>query len=198
MPDRIPTVELLRELARVLGGLGLRWYLFGAQAVVIWGRPRMSADVDVTVALDPSQSSAFIAAMEHAGFKLRIESEIEAFVERTRVLPFLHTATRMPLDVVMAGPGLEQEFLARAQLVELDGVDVPVLSPEDLVVTKILAARPKDIEDVAGILLARGENLDLSRIRATLTLIEQALGQSDLLVEFEAQLARARARGLTP
>lgn len=196
MPDRIPTVELLRELARVLGGLGLRWYLFGAQAVVIWGRPRMSADVDVTVDLDPSQSSAFVAAMEHAGFKLRIESQIEAFVERTRVLPFLHTATGMPLDVVMAGPGLEQEFLARAQRVELDGVDVPVLSPEDLVVTKILAARPKDIEDVAGILLARDKNLDLSRIRATLTLIEQALGQSDLLAEFEAQLARAR--GLTP
>lgn len=193
MPDRIPTVELLRDLSRVLGGLDLRWYLFGAQAVVIWGRPRMSADVDVTVALDPSQSSAFIAAMEHAGFKLRIESEIEEFVERTRVLPFLHTGTGMPLDVVMAGPGLEQEFLTRAQRVELDGVDVPVLSPEDLVVTKILAARPKDIEDVAGILLARGENLDVSRIRTTLTLIEQALGQSDLLVEFEAQLARARS-----
>jgi predicted nucleotidyltransferase len=92
----------------------------------------------------------------------------------------------------MAGPGLEQEFLARAQRVELDGVDVPVLSPEDLVVTKILAARPKDVEDVAGILLARGENLDLSRIRGTLTLIEQALGQSDLLAEFETQLARTR------
>jgi len=27
---------------------GLRWYLFGAQAAIVWGSPRLSVDVDVT------------------------------------------------------------------------------------------------------------------------------------------------------
>jgi predicted nucleotidyltransferase len=56
---------------------------------------------------------------------------------------------------VLAGPGLEEQFLARAVLVDIGGVRVPVMSPEDLVVTKILAGRPKDIEDVRGILAER-------------------------------------------
>jgi hypothetical protein len=31
---------------------GLRWYLFGAQAAIIGGSPRLSADVDVTAQID--------------------------------------------------------------------------------------------------------------------------------------------------
>ncbi len=192
MPDRIETVEVLRALAHVLRGLDLRWYLFGAQAVVIWGRPRMTADIDVTVALEPHASSALVDAMSGAGFVLRIATDVEAFVARTRVLPFLHEPSRIPVDVVLAGPGLEQEFIARAEPVDLGGLEVPVLSAEDLVTTKILAGRPKDIDDVAGILRERGKRLDLERIRATLRLIEEALGQSDLLPVFEAELERAR------
>jgi hypothetical protein len=30
----------------------VRWYLFGAQAAIVWGSARLSADVDVTAALD--------------------------------------------------------------------------------------------------------------------------------------------------
>ena len=34
-----PLTELFADLASALGELGVRWYLFGAQAVVLWGRP---------------------------------------------------------------------------------------------------------------------------------------------------------------
>lgn len=40
--------DLLAALAGALGELGVRWYLFGAQAVLIHGRPRLTDDVDVT------------------------------------------------------------------------------------------------------------------------------------------------------
>ncbi len=39
----------LADLASVLEDLGLRWYLFGAQAAIHYGNPRATADVDVTV-----------------------------------------------------------------------------------------------------------------------------------------------------
>lgn len=46
------------------------------------------------------------------------------FVARTRVLPFLHQATGIPLDVVLAGPGLEKLFLDLGQIREtLDLLD---------------------------------------------------------------------------
>ncbi len=60
-------------------------------------------------------------------------------------------------------------------------------------VTKTLAVRPKDLEDVRGILRARWDSLDLELIRATLRLLEQALAQCDLLPVFETELAHAGA-----
>jgi hypothetical protein len=167
------------------------WYLFGAQAVQIWGLPRLSADVDVTVLPGGVTSATLVERLERFGFDLRV-SDVEDFVRRTRVLPFVHRASRLPLDLVLGGPGPEEEFLARARKVLVEGVEIPVISPEDLIVTKVLASRPKDLEDVRGILRSRGPSLDLSRVRSLLGLLEEALGQSDLLPAFEEQLRSSR------
>jgi len=126
--------------------------------------------------------------MEAAGFDLRV-ADWESLLARARVIPFTHRASRIPFDVVVAGPGLEQEFLDRAVEISFSGLVVPVISPEDLVVTKVLASRAKDIEDVRGIVRERGEALDLGRIRALLAMLEQALSRGDLLTAFD-DLAR--------
>ena len=102
----------------------------------------------------------------------------------TRVLPFVHIPTGMALDVVLAGPGLEQLFLAHAEEIELGGVVVPVIRVEHLLVTKILAARPKDLEDAREILQTR-EDIDLEVIRELLRELELGIGQSDLVAVFD-------------
>lgn len=182
--------EVFAAIAAAMAESGSRWYLFGAQAATLWGRPRLTADVDVTVEVLHGGVDAFVAAMKRQGFRLRFDDA--EFVSRTRVLPFIHATTETPLDVVLAGPGLEEQFLARAIQVQLEGTVVPVISPEDLIVTKVLAGRPKDIEDVRGVLRERAESLDISSIRATLRMLEEALGQSDLVVVLETELGKLR------
>jgi hypothetical protein len=182
-------LNVLAAAAPVLRLCADRWYLFGAQAVAVWGRPRMSADIDITAAIVSSHDE-FVTAMEDAGFDLRVD-DWRAWLDRTRVLPLFHRATGLPLDIVIAGPGLEEEFLDRAQEVDIAGMMVPVISPEDLVVTKLLAGRPKDLGDVRTILDERLPGLDLARIRRLLDLLEQALSRSDLAPEFAALLAAA-------
>jgi hypothetical protein len=167
----------------------LRWYLFGAQAAIIWGSPRWSADVDITVAIEPSAMNSFVAAMKRHGFALLVDDA--DFVARTRVLPLIHKSTQMPLDVVLAGSGLEQEFMTRAIATDVEGTSVPVISPEDLVIAKVLAGRPKDIEDVRHLIHQRRSSLDAERIREVLRLLEQALSQSDLLPVFESEWRRS-------
>lgn len=174
----------------------LAWYVFGAQAAIVWGSPRLSADVDVTATIQPSAVGSFVETMKQHGFDLLFSDP--DFVARTRVLPFVHRRTRMPLDVVMAGPGLEEEFLRRAIPVEIRGTQIPVLSPEDLVITKVLAGRPKDIEDVRGVIHERRASLDEERVRRILRLLEQALGQSDLLPVFERLLSEESSKPLRP
>jgi hypothetical protein len=163
-----------------------RWYVFGAQAVIAHGVPRLSADVDVTVQLVPDEPGRFAKEMKAAGFDLLVNDP--EFVARTRVMPFVHRTTGMPLDVVLAGSGLEQEFLDRAQTADVGGAVVPLIHPEDLIIAKILAGRPKDLEDVRGLWRVRGRELDPARIRRILRLLEEALNQSDLLPAFESIL----------
>jgi hypothetical protein len=152
--------------------------------VVAYGVPRLSADVDVTLKLTPESPERFVVEMRSAGFEPRVADP--EFVRRTRVLPFVHVATGMPLDVVLAGSGLEDEFLARARHLDIAGLRVPTIDPEDLMVAKLLAGRPKDIEDARGLWRARGSEMDPARITANLRLLEEALAQSDLLPAFEA------------
>lgn len=178
--------EALQSIAVAMRAAGARWYLFGAQAAIVWGSPRLSADIDVTVELHWETLTRLISSMHEQGFELVFGDH--EFIERTRVLPFVHRSSRMPVDLVIAGPGLEEEFLNRAVDVALQGESIPVISPDDLIVTKILAGRPKDMEDVRAVILARRDEIDLVRVRSLLHMLEQALGQSDLLPALETAL----------
>jgi hypothetical protein len=40
------------------------WYVFGAQAALIWGCPRLTTDVDVTVGAVPGGRPALVAALQ--------------------------------------------------------------------------------------------------------------------------------------
>src|SRR5205085_416365 len=117
--------DVLAAVAAAMHETASRWYLFGAQATTVWGRPRLTADVDITAEIPLERLDNFLEAMKRQGFKLRFDDR--EFVNRTRVFPFVHARTGVPLDVVVAGPGLEEEFLDRAINVQVEGTTVPVI-----------------------------------------------------------------------
>ena len=182
MPVQPAAVELLSALAPVAERWG-RWCVFGAQAVVVYGVPRLSADVDVTLALAPDAPERFARDMQVAGFSLRVSDP--DFVRRTRVMPFVHEPTGMPLDVVLASSGLEDEFLQRAVSLDIGGVRVPVIELSDLIIAKVVAGRPRDVDDARALWQLHGRETHAQRIRHILQLLEEALGQSDLVPSFE-------------
>jgi Nucleotidyl transferase AbiEii toxin, Type IV TA system len=190
----LPIAELLAQLQQAFARLGVRWFLFGAQAAILHGVARLSADVDVTVDLGGRSSAELVAVLAEAGFELRV-ADIDGFVEATRVLPFVHRASRIPVDVVLAGPGLEEQFFAGVEERVIGDARVPVVCAEDLVAMKVLAGRPRDLEDVVAIIHARGHDLDLPRIRTTLGLLEAALARRDLVSELGRLVAVARRPG---
>lgn len=174
-----PVGELLADLAAAFHQRRVDWYLFGAQAAILHGAARLTADVDVTVRLPQTTSKEELAGLvERHRFRRRVLDP--AFTERTRVIPFVHTPTALPLDVVIAGPGIEDRFFERVQERNVEGTRVRLASAEDIVVMKILAGRPKDVDDVRAIVAAYRDRLDAGYIDQTLTLLEQALAQSDL------------------
>lgn len=189
-PVRSPVADLLADLGRAFDALGISWYLFGAQAAIVYGVARLTADVDVTVRAPATPTGEWLAALGHHGFEGRFTDPV--FIAQTRVLPVVHLSTGLPVDIVIAGPGLEEEFLSRAVARSIDGVAVPVVEIADLVVLKILASRPKDLDDVVSLLRIHAEAIDAVRVCTVLKMLEDALGQSDLLVAFEQCQSRAR------
>lgn len=192
VPIATSVPEVLGRLAAALSAAGHRWYLFGAQAAILWGRPRTSLDIDVTVEAPAEGAAKLLERFAEWGFELRIRSGVEEFVRRTRVLPVVDAASGIPVDIVLAGPGIEELFLDRVVRVQIGNAEIPVISPEDLIVTKILAGRAKDLEDVRGVVSERRSSLDLASVRETLRILEEGLGQSDLLPLFEGLLLERR------
>lgn len=189
---RSPVGHLLADLAPALAEIDAAWFLFGAQAAIRYGVARLTADVDVTARLAPGTSAEQMAgALERHGFSRRFAGQ--DFMAKTRVAPFVHDATAMPVDIVIAGPGLEDQFLVRAVSTDIEGIRVPVATAEDVVVMKVLAARPKDLEDVVAI-LASAAAFDAAYARTTLQMLSDALGQSDLVPAFDTARAKATRR----
>jgi hypothetical protein len=187
-PPASSIADALRALATALDGAEVRWYVFGAQAAIAYGSTRVTKDIDVTVELPPDGVRVLVDALRAVAVAPRID-DVDDFIARTRVVPMVHRPTGMPIDVVLAGPGMEELFLSRARRLRMADVDVSVASPEDILVMKILAGRPHDREDALSVLRGRPD-LDLAAVRSTLSALEGALDQSDLTPVLESLLAR--------
>lgn len=183
--------EALGALSLLLRARGLRWYVFGGQAAIAYGSSRVTQDIDVTV--EVADTASFVRALSAGGFASRAR-DLEELARFGRVLPIVHERSGVPIDVVLAGAGIEAQFLANARDRMIANLTVPVAAAEDIVTMKLLAARPTDREDVVAILRAQRGNFDETRVRDMLTMLDEALEQGDLVPSFEEALKRAGHR----
>lgn len=177
--------EALKGLVGAFAELGARWCMLGAQAVNVYGHPRMTADIDVTAELGETTTEQLVSALERHGFTPAFEFDSE-FVSATRVVPVVHSSA-MPVDIMIAGPGLEELFLESATATKIAGISIPVISAEHLLVSKVLAGREQDLEDVRSVLTAT-DAIDRSEVESLLRMLESAMGEGDLLPRWRALL----------
>ena len=135
-------------------------------------------------------TNELLARLQSRGFSLRVP-DANGFVAQTRVLPMVHDASEMPVDVVIGGPGLEQAFYESARIHDLAGTAVRVPRPEHLVVMKLLAARPHDLEDAQAI--ARRPGFEQAEVAGLVEAIAEGLGEDDIREAYADLLARLRA-----
>ena len=102
--------------------------------------PRVTEDIDVTVDLGDHTARELVVALRVEGFRLRV-GDTAGFVEQTRVLPVVHSRQRY--RSISSSRGLASRSVPRtAYAHKRGGHSIPVASPEDLIVMKMLAGRP--------------------------------------------------------
>ncbi len=187
-------VAALRALGDGLEGLGLPWMIIGGVAVIASGVARYTADIDATLSAPEESLERVQAALRERGIEARIESAA-AFARDHHVLLLRHESSGVPIDVSLALLPFETEALRASRAIEYAGVTVPVAAVDDLIVYKLVASRPKDIDDAARLLALHGPSLDVARIRRTVAEFAEALEDRERPAVLERLLREA---GLAP
>jgi Nucleotidyltransferase of unknown function (DUF6036) len=168
-----PLDHAIRDITRALELLKIEYAVVGGIANAVWGEPRATIDVDVTVAVDEDDLPTTVPAIAR-GFRVPVPDPV-AFVQQTRVLP-LDTADGVRIDVIFALLPFELDAIRRARDVTIADRTVHVVTPEDLILMKIISERPRDVADAEAIVRRRIADLDLAylepRIRELATALE--------------------------
>lgn len=151
--------SLLARLARGLEEAGLPAMVIGGQAVLLHGEPRLTQDIDVTLGVGPGEFRRVADLCESVRLT-PLPEDPEAFVRSTFVLPAEDERSGIRVDLIFSTTPYEAEAIDRAIGVEIEGVAVPFASAEDLILHKLFAGRPRDLDDALGVVRRKGEELD--------------------------------------
>lgn len=153
--------------------------IIGGVAASLLGRPRLTRDVDALVILDEAKWADFLKMGESLGFKLRTPDALE-FAKKNRVLLMNHIPVGIDVDISCGLLPFEKEVLQRAKTIEISGVCIPLPSPEDLIIMKAIAGRPRDIIDIESLLDANPE-LNMRRVRKWIREFSKVLEMPEIL-----------------
>lgn len=181
-----PLLSALRDLLKLFNDRGAPAAIIGGIAASLLGRPRLTRDIDALVMLESVQWEGLLIASTHCGFSPRI-SDVLAFAHSNRVMLLRHTHSGIDVDIAFAALPFEEEALKRTLTITIGGIAIPLPSPEDLIIMKAVAHRPRDIADIEGIVDAHPE-LDKNRIRIWLTQFAEALEMPEVLSDIETIL----------
>ena len=172
--------SLLEKVALALDGEGLPYMVIGGQAVLVHGEPRLTKDVDITLAAGLDELDTVLRAAKKADLEPLVDPG--DFTRRTMVLPCRDPKTSIRVDFILSYSPYERDAIGRSVTVQLGEVAVHFATAEDLVVHKVLAGRPRDLEDVRAIVLKKPD-LDRPFVHRTLQQFQEALSRGDELTD---------------
>lgn len=151
----------------------------GGQAVLLHGAPRLTHDVDLTVGVSPARVRDVLAACEELDLEILV-ADPAGFAEDTFVCPARHESTGIRVDFIFANTAYERGAIARAVDVELAGEALPFATAEDLLLLKLFAGRPRDLEDARSILRRQQGQLDWPYVEEWAEAFSTIDGREDL------------------
>ena len=138
--------EDYREMLQCLAGEGAKFLLVGAYALAAHGYPRATMDIDIWVMPSRNNAEAVVRALRRFGAPLR-GLTLEDLQKEDTVFQ-IGVAPRR-IDIMTGASGLEFEGAsARATRVRIEGLEIGVLSIDDLIRNKRASGRTRDLADV--------------------------------------------------
>jgi len=173
--------KLLATIASSLDEAGIRYMVIGGQAVIAHGFARVTEDIDITLGCGPERLQELLAIAARQNWSVMIDEPVP-FVQDTMVLPCCDDETGIRIEFIFSFTPYEQIALDRIERKSIGGAEVAFVCAEDLIVHKMVAGRPRDLEDIRVVLL-KNPNTDLVYVEKWLRDFESVVSRP-LVEEF--------------
>lgn len=154
---------VLRDVLKSLGTLDIDYMLTGSYASNIYGRVRSTFDADIVVVLAAAQHERLIAVL---GEDFYVDAvTLKEVQEAGGQFNAIHRPSGLKVDFYLPRNEHDRAALRRSKKYPLWGIDVSVISPEDLILAKLSWAKEggsaRQLEDAKGVYEIQKDSLDM-------------------------------------
>lgn len=141
----------IAEIVSLFDATGVPYAIIGAHAVNVWLEPRFTADLDITVQAGGAEIARLKEHLATQGFGVTREHGAK-LPSGPDFIRFSSADSTVVIEIQAAKTAFQQEVIGRA----VREHDARVATPEDLIVMKLIADRPKDAIDLTGLVKLPG------------------------------------------
>jgi len=179
--------EMIRAIAQCLRSSKIQYVVIGGIAASVWGRPRMTLNVDIVTLIPPEKLPDFLETLGQSRFQVTSTTKRKLL----RMLPAkVRYEKRLSVDLRIASYSLDKQALMRAVPIRLFGTRLPVASREDTIAYKVARFEDIDKADIKSIILRwRKKKLDSQYIVRTCQQLAEETGDKQIYRNLDAVLS---------
>ena len=183
---------VLAALDGLLAACEIPYSLIGGIAASALGQPRFTHDVDALIMYAQETVVEVLGTAPAHGFIAR-RANPEFFAREFKLVLLRHETTGVNVDLLLGLFDFERELIAKAKRAAVLGGRFPLPRPDDLLIMKLVAARPQDIADSRA-LLATGTIVDNARVLDFVTQFAAVLESPELVEGAKKMLDEAKKK----
>jgi hypothetical protein len=160
--------DLLGRLVAALDAAAIPYMLTGSYASSIHSIPRATRDIDIIIFPNRDQLTRFIESLPPSSYHSDLQDALDSLRRRSQ-FNIIDYATGWKIDFII--PPFDEfnvEEFERRVLIDADGLRLSVVSPEDIVIAKLLWAKAgeseRQIEDAATVIRVQASKLDIAYV----------------------------------
>ncbi len=133
------------------------YLIIGGFAAGVLGEPRATGDIDIDIKIKKILIKDFLKRAQNEGFTFD-KKEVSQRVKETGT--FKLWCGRFHIDFLIFSTNFEETALKRCKRIRLFGIEANFPTPEDMILLKIIPARPIDKIDAENIAIRHKGKLD--------------------------------------
>lgn len=165
--DQMDPRRLLVNVAKVLNQLNIPYIVSGGVAILIWGRPRFTADIDIVMELKDSDVDKLERGLlkKSKGSYIDVNSIRQALADKSE-FNFIDNETGMKVDfwVLKENDPFDISRMNRKVAKKIFGEKIYFSSAEDLILSKLIwykiSPSERQMDDVKSIFKISGTKLN--------------------------------------